>query len=147
LVQLYETIIDNFWSTKGWSVDINYNIRVKQGFSLSHTLFGIYIDKLEDCLEVVGCVGLTLASIVIILLVYVDDIVLMKRNPYEFSKQPRILKEFFCRTRMMLNIDKTKVMIIISPNISYDSFIYDNNSLEGVPLYNYIGIGIDQKLN
>jgi hypothetical protein len=39
-----------FKNTKGWSKEINYNIRVKQGCPLSHTLFGIYIDKLEECL-------------------------------------------------------------------------------------------------
>jgi hypothetical protein len=35
---------------------------------LSPTLFGIYINKLEDCLEKAGCVGPTLTGIVIKLL-------------------------------------------------------------------------------
>ena len=32
-------------------------IGVKQGFSRSPAIFGIYIDKLEKCLEEAGCTG------------------------------------------------------------------------------------------
>jgi hypothetical protein len=44
---------------------------------MSLTLFGIYIDKLESCLEEAHCIFLTIAGIVIILLLYDDDIVFM----------------------------------------------------------------------
>jgi hypothetical protein len=64
-IRMYEKIIYKFKNTEGWSKEINYNISVKQGCPLSPTLFGIYIDKLEDCLEKAGCVSPTLTSIVI----------------------------------------------------------------------------------
>ena len=51
------------------------------------TLFGIYIDKLEDCLEKTCCVGPTLTSIVINLLLYANDIVLMARSPHDLENQ------------------------------------------------------------
>jgi hypothetical protein len=73
-VSLYENAISKFRSIEGWLKEINYNIRVKKGCPLSPTPFGIYIDKLEYYLEVVGFVGPNIASIVIILLLYVDDI-------------------------------------------------------------------------
>jgi hypothetical protein len=98
-------------------------------------------------LEDVGCIGLTLTGIVIILLLYVDDIVLMVRNPYDLGKKLRILKDFFSSMGMTVNTDKTKVMIIKSQNITYDTFVYDNNSLEEVPSYKYLGIDIHHKLN
>jgi hypothetical protein len=69
---MYENVIAKFENTEGWSKEINCNIRVKQGCPLYPTLFGIYIDKLEDCLEKVGCVSPTLTGIVINLLLYVD---------------------------------------------------------------------------
>jgi hypothetical protein len=65
---------------------------------MSPTLFGIYIDKLENCLEEVGCVIPILTSIVIILLLYTNDIVLMVRSPYDLRKKLRILKDFFSST-------------------------------------------------
>ena len=61
---------------------------------LSPTLFGIYIDKLEKGLEEAGCVGTILVGIVIILLLYVDDIVLMERHPFDLDKKIRIINIF-----------------------------------------------------
>jgi len=45
--------------------EIYCNIRFKQGCPLPPTLFGIYIDKLEACLEEAGYVGTTLVELVI----------------------------------------------------------------------------------
>jgi hypothetical protein len=48
--RLYENIISNFRNAKGWLEEIICNIGVNQSFPLSPTLFGIYINKLENCL-------------------------------------------------------------------------------------------------
>ena len=58
-IRLYENVIAKFKSNEGWSKDIECNIRVKQGCPLSPTLFGIYIDKLEGCLDEASCVART----------------------------------------------------------------------------------------
>jgi hypothetical protein len=141
-IRLYEKVISKFRNTEGWSEEINCNIGVKQGCPLSPTLFNIYIDKLEDCLEDAGCVGPTLVSIVIILLLYANDIVLMEKIPYDLGKKLIILKDFFSSMGMTMNTNKTKVMIIKSKRITYNTFVYDNNSLEEVPSYKYLGIDI-----
>jgi hypothetical protein len=97
-------------------------------------------------LEEAGCVGSTLTSIVINLFLYVDDIVFMARSPHHFGKQLRILKDFFSNMDMSV-IDKTKFMIIKSNKITHDTFEYDNNNLEEVTSYKYLGIDIHHKLN
>ena len=53
-----------------------------------------------------------LAGIVIILLLYVDDIFLMEMCPFDLDKQLGILKEFFSNMGMLVNTNKTKIMII-----------------------------------
>ena len=93
------------------------------GFPLSPTLFGIYIDKLERCLEETSCVGTILTGKVIILLLYVDDIILMARCPSDLAKQLRILKYFCSNLGMTVNTDKTKIMIIKSKTPTQILFI------------------------
>jgi hypothetical protein len=48
---------------------------------------------------------------------------------------------------MNVNTDKTKVIIIKSNSIPYDTFVYDNNNLEEVFSYKYFGIDTHHKLN
>jgi hypothetical protein len=132
---MYENIISKFKNIEGWLKDINYNIGSKQGCPLYSTLFGIYIDKLEDCLEKAGCVDPTPIGIVINLLIYADDIVLMERSPHDIENQLRILKDFCSNMGMTINIDKTKGMIIKSDKITYDTFVYEKNSFEEVTSY------------
>jgi len=120
-LRLYEKLIAKFRNTQGWSEEIDYNIEVKQGFPLSATLFGTYIDKLEDCLEDAGCVGPTLAIIVTILLLYVDIFLILK-IPYNIGKKIITLKEFCYNVGMIVNTNQTKVMIIKSKRITYDTF-------------------------
>jgi hypothetical protein len=146
-IRLYENVIAKFRNIEDWLEEINCNIGVKQGCPLSPTLFGIYIDKLEGCLEEVGCVSTSLVGIVIILLLYADNIVLMARSPYDLDKQLKILKDFFSSMGMTINIDKTKVMIIKSKMITYANFMYDNNNLEEVTSFKYLRIDLHHKLN
>ena len=61
----------------------------------SPTLFGIYINKLEGYLEEAGCASMILVGIVIILLLYDDDIVLLARCPSDIDMKLRLLKDFF----------------------------------------------------
>jgi hypothetical protein len=145
--RLYENIISKFKNTKGSSKEIDYSIGVKKGCPLSPTIFGIYIDKLEKLLKEVGCVGPTLTGIVINLILYTNDIVLMARSPHDLENQQRILKDFFSNMGMTINTDKTKVIIIKSNKITYDTFLYDNNNLEEVTSCKYFGIDIHHKIN
>ena len=52
----------------------------------------ITIDKLECCLEDPGCTSLTLTNVVIILLLYANDIVLMVKSPYDLGNKLIILE-------------------------------------------------------
>jgi hypothetical protein len=71
----------------------------------------------------------------------------MERSPHDLENQLRILKDFFSSMVMNVNTDKTKVMIIKSNKITYDTFVYEKNKLEEVTSCKYLGIDIHHKLN
>ena len=48
---------------------------------------------------------------------------------------------------MIVNTNKTKVMIIKSKKDTYANFVYNNSKLEEVSSYKYLGIDIHHKLN
>ena len=48
---------------------------------------------------------------------------------------------------MIVNTDKTQIMIIKSNKDTYANFIYDNRNLEEVTSYKYLIIDIHHKLN
>ena len=121
--------------------------KIKQGCPLSFIIFRIYIHKLEKCLQEASCADIILVGIVIILLLYVDDIVLMARCPSDLDKQLIILKYFFSNMGMTVNMNKKKIMIIKSKKDTYANFIYDNRNLEEVTSYKYLRIDIHHKLN
>jgi len=146
-IRLCENVIAKLKSNEGWLKDIKCNIRVRQGCPLCPTLFGIYIDKIEGYLEEAGCDVMILARIVIILLLCVEDIVLFARCPSDLDKQLRLLKDFCSTMDMIVNTDKTKVMIIKSKKDTYANFMYDNNNLDEVYSDKYLGIDIHHKLN
>ena len=86
VIRLYETVTAKLNTNEGWSKDIKCNIRVKKGCPLSHTLFGLYINKLEECQEFVGCKAAELASVLITLLLYVDDIFILTKIHDDLDK-------------------------------------------------------------
>ena len=80
---------------------------MKQGCSFSPTLFCIYIDKLEGCLEEADCSSTIVARKFIILLLYIDDIFLLEMCPSNLYKQLRLLKDFCSTMGMTINTEKT----------------------------------------
>jgi len=51
------------------------------------------MNKLECCLEEAHCVGTSIVGTIIILFLYVDDIVLMVRCPFDIYKELKIHKD------------------------------------------------------
>ena len=66
-------------TSSGISESFRSGIGVKQGCPLSPTLFGLYIDKLEEWLNLQGGDGVWLGKFVIKLLLYGDDLLLISK--------------------------------------------------------------------
>ena len=87
----------------------------KQGCPLSPTLFGLYIDKLEEVVnKVVREQGLSapkLMQVNILLLVYTDDVVLFSYDVDGMQHFLGVLAEFCHNSGLVVNVEKTKTVV------------------------------------
>jgi len=72
--RLYEEVKVKIRTSTGISESFRSDIGFKQGCPLSPTLFGLYIDKLEEWLNMQGGDRVRLGEFVIKLILYADDI-------------------------------------------------------------------------
>ena len=93
----------------------NRTIGVKQGCALSLTLFGLYIDELEDmvaefvkeeCVEEVA-----IGNVVIMLLLYENNVVLFANILGDAQKLMKALEIFCMHTKLSVNSSKTKTCL------------------------------------
>jgi len=124
------------------------DIRVKQGFPLSPTLFGLYIDKLEEWLNLHSGDGVRLGEFVITLPLYADDLVLIAKSAHGFQMHLYALKNFCKSVGMQVNTSKNKIMIFSNKrDKSQHTFFFEGNILEEINENKYLRIDFKNKLN
>jgi hypothetical protein len=79
--RMYEEVKVKIRTSTGIFESFRSDIEVKQGCPLSPTLFGLYIDKLEEWLNSQGGDGIHLGKFIIRLLLYADDLILIAKSP------------------------------------------------------------------
>lgn len=84
---------------------------VKQGCSLSPTLFNIYIDDLAKSLEESDIPGLTLSDTQVKCLLFADDLILLAPSKEALRQQLDHLQSFCQTWALTVNLEKTKVMV------------------------------------
>lgn len=116
--------------------------------TLHPLLFGLYIDKLEEWLNMKGGDGVQLGEFVIKLLLYADDLVLISKSAHGLKIYLYSL-EIFCRVvGMQVNINKTKIMIFSNKRKHIQhTFFFEGNIIEEVNEYKYLGIDFNNKLD
>ena len=91
------------------------NLGVKQGCPLSPTLFGLYIDELEELITEYAkseeIEGPTIGMYTLLILLYADDVIMMSHTCASMNKMLELLKAFWDRSGMTVNVTKTKMMI------------------------------------
>lgn len=73
---------------------------------MSPTLFGIYIDNIEECLDDVHCDGSIIIGIVLTHLLYVEKFSLLMRSHYDLGKQLKIFQDLCSKMGMIVNTEK-----------------------------------------
>lgn len=88
IMRLYETVVGRFRTPEGFLVPIHSTIGVKQGCPLSPTLFGLYIDELEDFILKSSLPGddFYIYQVLISILLFADDVVLLASSPESLQR-------------------------------------------------------------
>lgn len=122
-----------FMTTKG----------LRQGCPLSPTLFSLYTADMEDCLRRAQAGGVTIGRQRIHLLAYADDVVIVAEDAAQLKEVFRILKSYFAKHAMTMNINKTKVMTFSrGGRLSREQWLWNKTTkeeFEEVRRFKYLG--------
>jgi hypothetical protein len=146
--RLYEEVKVKTITSVGISEIFRSDIGFKQGFPLSPTLFGLYIDKLEEWLNSQGGDGIHLGKFIIRLLLYTYDLILIAKLALGFQEHLCSLEHFCRRVGMQVNISKMKVVVFSNKRKhNQHKFYFEDNILEEVADYKYLGIDFNKNLS
>ncbi len=135
VVKINDKRTDYFSQTKG----------VRQGCSLSPTLFNIYINELASALDKSSCPGLTLEGREIKCLLYADDLLLLSPHEEGLHQSLSILEKYSNDWALPINMEKSKIMIFQKkPRLADKKYEFKigETILNHVTCYNYLGLMI-----
>ena len=132
-VKSIDGLTDNFVSSIG----------VKQGCPLSPTLFGFYIDAVEDCVcaNVANRSTARINGTPVPLLLYADDLVFLASSQIELQQLLDIFSDFCTTFELTVNMDKTETLVFSRSRVGVKVEVYYRQQL--VPQntkYKYLGI-------
>ena len=120
---------------------------VKQGDTLSPTMFSIYINGLLEEIKNSN-IGIDVADKKISVLAYADDIVLFSNNENDVQTLLDTVHEWCLRWRLSVNTNKTKVMHFRKSRKQMSDYVFKigENALEFVTDYKYLGVVFNEHL-
>ena len=121
---------------------------VRQGCSLSPTLFNIYINELAKTLEQSTTPGVPLADTEVKCLLFADDLVLLSPTKEGLQQHLDLLHKFSQTWALSVNLAKTKVMIFQKRHSHLNQqFFLNRTALEHTKNYTYLGLNISSTGN
>ena len=127
-------------SLQGISAIFRCLMGVKQGCPLSPTLFGLYVDGLEKHLLATADIDApTLMGVMVLLLLYADDLTLISESAAGLQKQLDALASFCDQRQLTVNLSKTKVVVFEGKRSGVQDFMLNGAVVERVDSYKYLG--------
>ena len=121
---------------------------VRQGDSLSPSLFGLFINDLISEIKTLD-IGVQVKNELISILAFADDIVILAENEKDLQKMLRHVEMWCKKWRLKVNTDKTNVVHFRKKNtqVTRFNFFFDGTSLKVVDKYKYLGTMLHEHLD
>jgi hypothetical protein len=144
---LYADVPMAIKTAQGLTANFQSVMGVKQGCPLSPTLFGLYLDDLEDTMRAEQHLldSPSLSGLTLLALLYADDLALASTSLAGLQAQMDVLHGYALRWGLTVNVDKTKAVIyraVRAPVCSNPTLMYDGKSIEFVDTFKYLGIDL-----
>ena len=124
-------------------------IGVKQGDTISPTLFAIYINDLAGELNQSGLGVEVGADLQLSCLLYADDIVLLADKEDDLQALLKIVNTWCSKWRLEVNLLKTNIMHVHKnrkPRSNFN-FNFENKTVDYCEQYRYLGVTLNENLN
>ena len=156
---MYSTTTNSIIYDNELSETFPSNKGIKQGDTLSTTLFNLYINDLPDIFKFKGNNPVAVGNIEISCLKYADDLVLMSTCPLSLQKYITNLEEYCTKWKLEVNLKKTKIIVFNKQGslIKKYKFFFKKQIIQSTREYKYLGftfscsgsdtIGISNLLN
>jgi hypothetical protein len=120
---------------------------VRQGDTLSPTLFNIFINELAKQIKQLN-LGIKLGQYNISMLMYADDIVLLAENETDLKTMLDTLTIWCNKWRLTVNENKSGIMHVRSARKSQSNceFYIDQKRIPNISSYKYLGVIFDEHL-
>ena len=123
----------------------NVSTGLKQGCLLSPLIFNLYINVLSQALNATGF-GVDIDGRNVISLLYNHDLALVTETEDDQQRMLDILLKWIEGNKMHAHLDKSKIMHFRNKETNR-LFNFDNEHIEVVSSYQYLGIVLDEYLN
>ena len=135
--------INNFYTN--W---FNVSSGVRQGDTLSPTLFSMYINDLVNDVNNISC-GVEVENTEISILLYADDVVLIAPSEYKLQKQLDLVAQWGKKWLLLINETKSQIVHFRKKSKlqTEQNFVFGERGLNVVSKYKYLGVFLDESLD
>ena len=123
------------------SLFIHPHAGVLQGESLSPTLFSMFLNDINQTLQVDANVGISIYQFYLALLLFADDMVLFSDNRFGLQTGLDKVYEYCNNWGLIVNVEKTKCLVFKKngrKNV-LDKWFYNGEEIETVSTFKYLG--------
>ena len=138
---MYQKVKSCVKSCNTYSEFFEYSVGLRQGEVISPILFSLFIEDIELFLQDKVNSGIQLNDIMLILLLFADDMIILGDTPEDLQNSLNLLHTYCEEWSLDVNILKTKVMVFRKRgNLRLnESFTYNDSTLDVVNDFNYLG--------